>query len=357
MDIFQLDKNFVNANVNRDDVDWFDANVAPFSLHGLFFDESENRYLRMPPEAAKKVDAGRYYMSAMTAGGRIRFITDSPFISLKCVVGPEFKTEGKASQGFSVYKNNRFCGVIFPNYNQFHAVVDNKIAFDGLKTPYESGLGDITIQFPNYNGVHKLYIGVQKGCSVQPPKPYRYATPVVFYGSSITQGGSCSHTGNDYIDLLSRGLDFDYINLGFSGGAKGNPNMVDYLASLNPSVFVVDYDHNAPTVEHLEKTHYPLYEKLRKAHPNTPILFLSRPNTDANPPEAAQRRDVVAQTYSRAKKQGDKHVYFIDGHTLFGKKYRDLCTVDGTHPNDFGFFRMAQTIYPTMKKILKRSIQ
>lgn len=357
MDIFQLDKNFVNATVDRDDVEWFDAQSAPFSLHGLFFDESENRYLRMPPEAAQKVDAGRYYMSAMTAGGRIRFITDSPFIALKCVVGPEFKTDGKASQGFSVYKNNRFCGVIFPNYNQLHAVVDNKIAFDGLKNMNVAGLGDIQIHFPNYNGVYQLYIGVQKGCSVQPPKPYRYAKPVVFYGSSITQGGSCSHTGNDYIDLLSRGLDFDYINLGFSGGAKGNPNMVDYLASLDPSVFVVDYDHNAPTVEHLEKTHYPLYEKLRKAHPNTPILFLSRPNTDTNPADAAVRRDVVAQTYSRAKKQGDKRVYFIDGHKLFGKKYRDLCTVDFTHPNDFGFFRMAQTIYPTMKKILKRSIQ
>ena len=180
MDILQLDKNFVNATVDRDDVVWFDAKNEPFSLHGLYFDETENRFRRMPPDAAKKVDAGRYYMSAMTAGGRLRFITDSPFIALKCVVGPEFKTEGKASQGFSVFKNNRFQGVIFPNYNQLHAAVDNKIAFDGLKTPYETGLGDIQINFPNYNGVYQLYIGLQKGCSVQSPKPYRYQKPVVF---------------------------------------------------------------------------------------------------------------------------------------------------------------------------------
>ena len=357
MDIFDLDKNFVNATVNRDDVEWFNAKSEPFSLHGLYYDETESRFRRMPPEEAKKVGAGRDYMSAMTAGGRLRFITDSPFIAIKCVVGPEFKTEGKASQGFSVYKNNRFCGVIYPNYNQFHAVVDNKITFDGLRQPYETGLGDIQINFPNYNGVYELFIGLQKGCSVQPPKAYKYKKPVVFYGSSITQGGSCTHTGNDYIDLLSRGLDFDYTNLGFSGGAKGDPIMVDYLASLDASAFVIDYDHNAPTQEHLQNTHYPLYETIRKAHPKTPILFLSRPNTDANPPDAAKRRDIVRATYQQAKKQGDKQVFFVDGHKLFGKKYRDLCTVDCTHPNDFGFFRMAQTIFPTMKKVLKRSIQ
>lgn len=357
MDILQLDKNFVNATVDRDDVVWFDAKSKPFSLHGLYFDETENRFRRMPVKAAQKVGVGRDYMSAMTAGGRLRFITDSPYIAIRCVSGPEFKSEGKAAHGFSVYKNDAFCGVVFPNYNQFHDVVDNKIKFDGLKTPYEKGLGDIDIFFPNYNGVYELQIGLQKGCTVQPPKPYRYPKPVVFYGSSITQGGSCSHTGNNYIDLLSRTLSFDYVNLGFSGGAKGDPNMVEYLASLDASAFVIDYDHNAPTAEHLEATHYPLYERIRKAHPKTPIVFMSRPNIEADPIDAAKRRAVIFQTYQRAKKQDDKRVFFIGGEKLFGKEGRDVCTADGTHPNDLGFYRMYQNSLPTMKKAVKLGIQ
>lgn len=356
MDILQLDKNFVNAAVNRDDVVWFDAKNAPFSLHGLYFDETEHRYRRITHEEAEKVNWGMDYMSAMTAGGRLRFITDSPFIAVKCVLGPEFKSEGKASHGFAVYKDDDFCGVIFPNREQFQAVVDNKIVFDGLRTPRNTGLGTITLHFPNYNGVYELYIGLQAGCKLQPPKPYRYPKPVVFYGSSITQGGSVSRTGNDYIDLLAKKLDFDYINLGFSGGAVAQKTMVDYLASLDVSAYVFDYDANAPSVEHLQATYPYLYETVRKAHPNTPIVMLTRPHFDTTA-NAKERRDYIRSVYRAAKKSGDKLVFFVDGEKMFGKVNRSGCTVDGTHPNDLGFYRMYQTILPTMKKAIKHSVQ
>ena len=41
---------------------------------------------------------------------------------------------------------------------------------------------------------------------------------------------------------------------------------------------------------------------------------------------------------------GDTKVTFVDGATLFEGPFADSCTVDGCHPNDLGFFRMAQKI-------------
>ena len=128
--------------------------------------------------------------------------------------------------------------------------------------------------------------------------------------------------------------------------------MVDYLASIDCSLFVCDYDHNAPNVEYLKETHYALYERYRKARPNTPILFISRPDYEYGE-DGADREKVIRQTYLRAKKQGDKKVYFIAGKTLYGNEDRENCSVDSCHPNDLGFYRMAKRIYKKMREIDK----
>ncbi len=59
-----------------------------------------------------------------------------------------------------------------------------------------------------------------------------------------------------------------------------------------------------------------------------------------------------SQSVSIAAAAGDKNVYYIAPEEYYGADSR-LCTVDGTHPNDLGFYRMAKAIYPVMKKMLK----
>lgn len=105
--------------------------------------------------------------------------------------------------------------------------------------------------------------------------------------------------------------------------------------------------------EHLAETHAPFFEIIRKAHPDVPVLFLSRPDTDAEPEDSICRRDVVHATYEAAKRRGDEKIWFVDGHELFGKIGRPECTVDGCHPNTLGFLRMAEQIYPVMQEMLK----
>ncbi len=193
---------------------------------------------------------------------------------------------------------------------------------------------------------------MEEDARVEAPTPYELGRPMVFYGSSITEGGCASRAANAYSALLSKWLDADYMNLGFSGSAKGEPELAAYIAGLEMSVFVYDYDHNAPDPEHLEKTHEPFFRTIRQAQPELPVLFLTKPDFDLDPAAAMLRRSIILRTCENARASGDQNVYFIDGETYFGSKDREACTVDGCHPNDLGFMRMAETIYPVLQNIL-----
>lgn len=229
---------------------------------------------------------------------------------------------------------------------------DGKYVFASIVYARKTGLRNIEIYTPLYNCVYEVFVGLKEGSVLLPAKEYLNDLPVVFYGSSITQGGCASHPGNDYVSILCRKLNVDYVNLGFSGNAKGEPLMAEYLSALKAEIMVLDYDFNAPNIEWLERTHYPLYERIRAAQPNVPIVFMTRPNFLYDPKACKPRREVIYNNYLKAKALGDENVWFINGESLLGKKDWDMCTVDNCHPNDLGFYRMAKKVYPVLKKIL-----
>ena len=354
MTIADLDKNFQIPDPGVP-VEWIDANDSRFSLHGITYDEEAGRYRRMPQAVASTVNPGVSYFSKYSTGGRLRFKTNSPYIAIKCVLPPEQclpHMPFTGTHGFSLYINGKFTAVYHTPVKEVYDNIGKPFAMQVTKTFNEATMRSHELYFPLYNGVIKLYIGVKPGSKILPHKPYKYKKPVVFYGSSITHGGCPSRTGNDYVSHLSRMLNTDYINLGFSGNAKGEQTMANYIASIDANVFVIDYDHNSPTYEHLEQTHYPLYQTIRAKNPNTPIVIISSPNPEFMK-RGFERRDLIKANYEKAVASGDKNVYFVDGETLLGKSYRDACTVDCCHPNDLGFLRMAKTIRPVLKKALE----
>ena len=351
MKLENIDQNLVLSKITEKDVVFMNPLEKPFSIHGVFYENGA--YQRMPKEIAKTVSDSVAYLSGFTAGGRIRFRTNSNYIALKVVAPKSFDImlhmPISGEFGFSVYVDGKYLNFIAPT--QFDIIDKDPIVFDGI-VKLDGSEHDIEIYFPLYYTISEVFVGVNEGALISESKKYKYQAPIVFYGSSITQGGCASHAGNDYISLLSRWLNSDFINLGFSGSAKGEQEIADYLASLSASIFVIDYDCNAPTVKHLEKTHYNLYETIRKKHPLTPIVMISRPHRKKGE-YFDERREVIKNTLKKAKEQGDNNAYFIDGETLFGTKDRDACTIDGCHPNDLGFYRMAETIYPVLKNILE----
>lgn len=241
---------------------------------------------------------------------------------------------------------------------------DGKLTYYGVFMPnndskgYESIVSfptrekrEILIHFPLYCAITELSIGLPEGASLEKWGGYKREKPIVFYGSSVTQGACANTPGTDYIGRLSRRFDTNYMNLGFSGSAKGEDTMMAYLASLDMSVFVYDYDYNAPTVEHLRKTHYKGYRTIRDAQPNLPIVICTMPNYDRLAVEAPARRDVIAETYERALAEGDQNVYFVDGKKVYTHFNADGGSVDGSHPNAYGFWRMAEAVGAEIAKI------
>ncbi len=195
-------------------------------------------------------------------------------------------------------------------------------------------------------------MGFRAESEVRAPSEYRLPLPFVTYGSSITQGGCASRPGNSNQGQLSRWLDSDYQNLGFSGSARGEPAMAEYIAGLDMSAFVLDYDHNAPDPDHLAKTHEPFFRAVRSKNPGLPVIMVSKPDFDNNPADSAARRDIIRGTYENAVRAGDRQVWFVDGESLFGPEDRWACTVDTVHPNVLGFYRMAKGIYPALREAL-----
>ena len=145
-------------------------------------------------------------------------------------------------------------------------------------------------------------------------------------------------------------MNINHINLGFSGSGKGEKTMAEYISSLDMSAFVMDYDHNSPSVEHLAETHYDFYKTIRNANPTLPIVIMSKSDFAAGYSTNVERRAVIFDTYTKAVAEGDKKVYFIDGESVFRGPYENVCTVDGTHPNDMGFALMADAVEYTLKK-------
>lgn len=358
MDISLIDPNFRLTSIKEPDVEWHEVTEDAFSLHGVFYDEPTQEFIRMPVDVAKSVSGDVRWLSRMTAGGRLRFATNSPYIAVQCVspcIGPMNHMPLTGSHGLALFVDGVYRSMYAPDYAVIMRAIEGKsdyFAFEGIRTTETKEKAECMLCFPLYGGVSSLKIGIKKGSCLSAAKEYTYKKPLSFYGSSITQGGCASSAGSDYVNLLSQWLDFDYVNLGFSGNGKAEPNMCEYLADLHSSVYVLDYDYNAPNAEYLKKTHYPLYETIRKKNEKAPIVFMSKPDFDYDP-ESAERRAIIYETYCNAKAKGDDLVWFVDGEQMFGAFERNACSVDTCHPTNLGFYRMAKAIAPVLKESLK----
>lgn len=359
MDITQIDKNFSPTSTMPENVKLYNVMDAPFELEGLYKPKETGKYIRLPEEFLPECNPGVQALAWQTSGGRVRFATDSPYVMIAVElrgVSHMMHMPRTGNSGVDIYigargcaeGDKRFCYTTRPSDPLEKGVQYADVKNWGVKEQRE-----ITLHLPLYNGVKTVQVGIEEGSGVWAPAPYGQPKPVLFYGSSITQGGCASRPGNNYPAHLSRWLNCNFYCLGFSGSARGEESMARHIAAMELSAFVMDYDHNAPDVEHLQKTHEPFYQIIRKAQPKLPIIMVSKPDFDGNVENSRQRRDTVMRTYLNAIEAGDQNVYFVDGELLFGDRDRDACTVDGCHPNDLGFYRMAETIYPKLRAALE----
>lgn len=360
MDISKIDKNFAIGQIYDDgEMRYYNIPCEPFDLYGVYYEKDTDRFVRMPSAVADKVSKGVSGLNAHTTGGRIRFSTDSRKISIAVTYDWLDEMSNMPLIGSSSFVLVAEIENGFEHVSTFYprnSVYDETAKKGYSATGYLYGeMKNYILFFPLYNDVKSLKIGLDKDAVVTHGTKYREdIKPILYYGSSITQGGCASRPDNDYQAIISKRNNIDFINLGFSGNAKAEPAICEYLSTVDCSVFVCDYDHNAPDAEFLSKTHYPFYRMYREKRPNTPIIFVSKPNTEHDN-ELNVRFNIIKETYEKALAAGDKNVYLIDGRTFFAGRERDACTVDGCHPNDVGFFKMADVIGAKIEEILHKN--
>ncbi len=353
MKIEDVDKNFAIKSYAGFEIEWHSIREFPFKIYGLMDDG--HSFFRMPIEIAQNISDGVRWLNTYTAGGRVRFATDSPYIAIS-VKQPEFAIRGAltvlCSAGFDIYcdegKNKGYVGSFTPDcVNK-----SNERVLDMSDSEWEEGVHSFTLNFPLYCAVNNVYIGVKKGSVLKAGLEYKNELPIVYYGSSITQGASASRSGMCYQNIICRLTNVDYINLGFSGSAKGEKAMAEYIKTLPMSVFVYDYDYNAPDAEFLRNTHESFLRIIKENRPELPVIMLSRPCCNINDGDNLQRRQVIIDTYNSFKNSGDENVFFIDGSEVVKDNCFEDCLVDYVHPNDIGLSRMASSIFKILENLL-----
>lgn len=209
-----------------------------------------------------------------------------------------------------------------------------------------------------YDGVTSLAIGVDSLSEIRLPAidlPRR-EMPIVFYGTSILQGGCASRPGMAHTNILERRLNRECINLGFSGNALLDLEIAHLMASVDASMFVLDFVPNA-TVEQMKERADEFYSIIRRKHPHTPILFIEDPIFTHSPfdtriaKEVKDKNETLNAIFQSLKQRGEQNIYFLSSRDIIG--HDGEATVDGIHFTDLGFMRYAEVLYPILKKHIK----
>lgn len=325
---------------------WFNAGESPLELTGFFWYPQDKVFRRLPMEMDPAITPAVRNLSWHTAGGKLRFRTDSQKVVLRIKlrnknVMPHMAITG--SSGFDLY-------VGAPGKEVYCNTTKSKDQnYDCTLFQHDrKELRTMTINFPLYQGVDSLQIGLEKGSKLLPPEPLKKYVAV--YGTSITQGGCAARPGMAWTNIVSRRMKRHFYNYGFSGSGKGEPVMAELLGTLDPAMYILAFQSNAGA------NYLPALKKfiptLRKARPNTPIVVVStffRPrgnekNTLAN----AEKQRAIIEEFRKA---GDKNLYTLDGSASMDP-YRYEATVDGTHPTDLGFLLQANFIQKFIEPLL-----
>ena len=368
-DVKDFDPNMANKDA-ADQTIWHDARTLP--MEGKGFADSDGPYCRLPARAKGKVSDGVWHLSHESAGMSVRFETDATTISARWKLFDEgtvganpLAMDHMAAAGVSgldLYIKDPARGWRWVGVGRPQQRVNTVQLVEGLAP----GTKSFRLYLPLYNALESLEIGVPVGAAFGKGDRHRQTAggaspllPVVYYGTSITQGGCASRPGMAYTSIVGRWLDCQTINLGFSGCGQAEPEMADLVGEIDAAVYVVDCVANVvpkdlPRIEALVR-------RLRQFHPQTPIVlveqvyFIYGEYVDRVYRENKAKNIYLHDLYERLLAEGWRGVHYVPGAALLGHD-GEAC-VAGVHPTDLGFLRMAEIIAPVVKRALETPLK
>ena len=334
---------------------WIQLPNSQMQVSGLpWYGENGGELYRLPLKLKDTFRVPVWQLAQSPSGGRIRFRTNSSTLAIRLEYPkpPNMSNMHAFGQtGVDLYIDGRYRNTAIAAANSKPGLVQEHVFYKDQPRAEH----DVTLYLPLYMPVKVLGIGVDEAAAIQPPHPFALSKPIVFYGTSITQGGCASRSGMSYQAILGRMLDIDFVNLGFSGNGKGEPEMARAVADIDASCFVLDFAQNNPTVESLKQVYAPFVETIRSKHPETPMLVIT-PIYSARESWSAdtrleEMRILIREVAGRRIAAGDRKLEILEGTDLIGPS-RENGLVDGTHPNDLGFEWMAEGLALRISKLL-----
>ena len=311
--------------------------------------EKESPYDRLPSSYKEKVRAPVWNLSKNSAGITVRFLSNSSKIKAKWSVLNNNKMNHMAESGI------KGVDLYFKNRGQWQYVntgrpsgVDNEAV---LVSNMTERMREYKLFLPLYDGVTSLEIGVDENSLIIKPEPLD-EKPIVFYGTSITQGGCASRPGMVHTSIISRALDVDVINFGFSGNGKMETELLELISDIDAAFYVIDCLPNMNSKEVEERT-IPLVDLIRTKHPDTPIIFVEnliyeKAFLDTNYRlEIEEKNQVLENQYKELTYRGDENVMYIKNDDAMGGSHEG--TVDGIHLTDLGFQLFADYLIEKFK--------
>ncbi|MCX5658644.1 MAG: SGNH/GDSL hydrolase family protein [Planctomycetota bacterium] len=353
--IEQLDKNFVTPKA-ADGLLWHDLAELPLEGRGWGLDRLATPFDRLPADAKPKVREAVWTLSQHSAGLCLRFLSDATQFSAKWSLRTKqlamdhMPATGVSGVDLYVRENGRWRWLAIGR----PSAVENSATLSKIQ-PSPAGGREFMLYLPLYNGIVSLQLGVNEDAFVRPPPPRAGSgKPVVVYGTSITQGGCACRPGMAYPAILGRFIDREVINLGFSGNGPMEAELCHYLAEIDASVYVLDCLPNMGDAQVTERT-LPAVKILRDARPETPIVLVENvvyQQTMADTPKPGhwQKNLNLRTEFAKLLAMGVKGLHYVPGDYLLGTDYEG--TVDGVHPTDIGFLRMAEIFAPVLRPLV-----
>jgi len=340
--------------VVSNDVKWIDGKYLP--IEGRAFDDTEHYYDRLPANVTTNVNGGVRAMKHHTSGMLFRFESDSPFVTFQwrpysdTLSEPNMAAPAVSGVDVYVWEGARW------RYRATGMIWNSKTKVGGVTVNGHKGARYI-MNLPLYNGIRWCRLGISPKATVKPfPHTSGVEKPVVFYGTSITQGGCASRPGLGFVNWVGRRLDVPVVGLGFAGCGKMEYEMSEHLARIDASCYVIDCVWNVKGAE-MKARLEPFVRNLRAKRPDVPIVFAEGgsfefvPRKDDDPHARIETQEIHQRAvYEKLVAEGWKKLFFLSKNGMYDDSFEG--SMDRVHPNDLGMKTMTDAFAKAVREAL-----
>lgn len=355
---------FSAAKAEEPEKPWRYVDASELRVINKGWDNTLRPYTRIPAYLQDSVRPDLWERSQCSSGIGVRFATNSSRVGVRYELLWDAHMLHMADTGIKgtdlyIFEGDsvwRHVNTNRPRVNNREEKICESTYVSNLDT---TRMNEFMIYFPLYDGVNKLEVKIDSGASIGTGRPELIdpRVKIIAYGTSILQGGCASRTGMAATNILSRELNCEVVNIGFSGEGKMDSCMARAMAMIpDADVFLLDPVPNC-TEMMCDTLTYGFVKILRDARPDVPIVMVEGPMYPYSRYDSFFGRYLPAKNaayrrnYEKLKAENPYGLYYVDCIGLDGAENDG--TVDGIHLTDLGFRHYADKLRPVLEQVLR----